>query len=142
MFRNFSSAIDALLAVQEAVESAGKSDYFNGGATCRGCAPLINLFQDNDQVVLTAEIPGVKKEEINLELKRNLLRVFGERDARPPKGAGVHRLERKRMKFDRMVKLPFAVDDEKIDAEYKNGVLKVALPRAEHDKPKNILING
>ncbi len=140
MFGRFSNAMDRMLAVQNAVEAARRNDYFELATTHRGVFPSIDLFQDGEETVLTAEIPGIKKEDINIEIKDNLFRIFGERSLKYPEKASVHRLERRNMKFDRTIKLPVRVETEKVRAEYENGVLVVRLPRAESDKPKLIKV--
>ena len=68
MFR-FSSALDTLLALQEAVEAARTSDFFGLSTTSRGAFPSINLFKDGDNTVLIAEVPGVNKDEIQINSK-------------------------------------------------------------------------
>lgn len=140
MFGRFSNAIDALLAVQEAVEAARRNDYFETGTTARGSYPFIDLFQKGDDVVLTAEIPGMKKDEIKIEIKNNLARISGERKLDYPEQASFHRIERRNVQFDRTIRLPHTVDASKVSAEYRNGVLKIVLPRAESDKPKQIRV--
>jgi len=141
MFGIFSDAIDALLAFQDAVEEARTSDFFGLSTTSRGTGPSINLFQDGDSVVLMAELPGMKKEDIELKIKSDLFTISGERKSQYPEKASFHRIERKNYHFNRSVKLPMQVDADKSQAEYKNGVLKVIMPRAESDKPKMISIN-
>ena len=140
MFR-FSSALDTLLALQEAVEAARTSDYFGRSTTNRGTFPSINLFQDGDNTVIMAEVPGVKKDEIQVQIKDNLITISGERKTDYPEKASVHRVERRGFKFDRTMKLPVKVDVEKVKADYENGIVKIVMPRAESDKPKMIDIN-
>jgi HSP20 family protein len=140
MFRRFSNAFDTLLSVQQALDAARRSDYFEYHTSNRGAYPFINLFQDGYDTILTAEIPGVKKEDINIEVKNNLIRISGKRTAQYPEKSSVHRMERRDVDFDRTLKLPARVDGNKISAEYNNGVLKVVLPRAEEDKPKMIKV--
>lgn len=140
MFGRFSNAFDALLTVQKAVEAAHRNDYFEKSTTSRGTFPFLDLFQQGDDVVLTAEIPGVKKEDIQLEIKDNLFRISGKREIEYPENASFHRVERRNRRFDRTIRLPHKVDSEKVNAEYANGVLKVVLPRAESDKPKQIKV--
>jgi len=141
MFANFADALDTLVRVQNAVEAARRSDYFGHATTQRGSYPFINLFQEGDNVVMTAEVPGLKKEDIKLEIKDNLLRISGNRKVEYPEKASVHRLERRNINFDRTIRMPVRVDQSRISAEYRNGILKVVLPRAESDKPKAIEIN-
>ncbi|MCP4754361.1 MAG: Hsp20/alpha crystallin family protein [Proteobacteria bacterium] len=141
MYRNFSNAINRMLAFQNAVEAARKSDFFGRATTDRGSYPSVNLFQDGDDTVLTAEVPGLRKEDIKLEIKDNLIRLSGKRTNEYPEKSSVHRLERRNVSFDRTLKLPRQIEPGKIAADYKDGVLKVVLPRAERDKPKRIEIN-
>lgn len=140
MFGRFSNAFDTLLAIQQAVDAAHRNDYFERSTTSRGTYPSLDLFQDGDNVVLTAEIPGVKKEEINIEIKDNLFRISGERNLDYPENASFHRVERRARKFDRTIRLPHKVEIEAVKADYQNGVLKVVLPRAAADKPKQIKV--
>jgi len=141
MYASFANTFDRLVKVQNAVEASRRSDYFGQSTTHRSAHPFINLFQDGDNTILTAEVPGLEKEEINLEIKDNLLRLSGKRKVNFPEKASARRLERRNFNFDRTVKLPVQVDAAQINAEYKNGILKVVLPRAESDKPKAIEIN-
>lgn len=140
MFRRFSNAFDTLLTVQQSLDAARRSDYFEYHTSNRGVYPLINLLQDGYDTILTAEIPGVKKEDINLEVKNNLIRISGKRSIDYPEKSSVHRMERKDMSFDRTLKLPARVNASQINAEYKNGVLTVVLPRADEDKPKVVKV--
>ena len=140
MFR-FSSALDTLLALQEAVEAARTSDYFGLSTTSRGTSPSINLFQDGDNTVLMAEVPGVKKDQIQVQIKDNLITVSGERKTDYPEKASVHRVERRGFKFNRTMRLPVKVAVDQVKADFENGILKVVMPRAESDRPKMIDIN-
>jgi len=140
MFGRFSNAFDTLLAVQQAVEAAHRNDYFEGGTTARGSYPFLDLFQDGEDVVLTTEIPGMKKEDIQIEIKDNLFRISGKRNLEYPENASFHRVERSTRNFDRTIRLPHKVELESVKADYQNGVLKVVLPRAESDKPRQIKV--
>ena len=141
MFGRFSNAFDTLLSVQRAVDAANRSDFFEYSTTARGSTPHVNLFKNGESTVLTAEIPGVKKEDIQLEIKDNLLRIMGERKLDYPEKASAHRVERRNLKFDRTLKLPMKVDVSKTKADFENGILKIVLPMAESDKPKQITIS-
>ena len=140
MFR-FSSALDTLLALQDAVEAARTSDYFGINTTSRGTFPSINFFQDGDDTVLVAEVPGMKKDEIQIQIKDSLITLSGERKTDYPEKASVHRMERQGYKFNRTMKLPVKVAIDKVNANYENGVLKIVMPRAESDNPKMIDIH-
>lgn len=137
----FTNAFDTLVKFQNAVEDARRSDFFGGATTQRGAYPPINLFREEDNTIMTVEIPGMKKEEIKLEVKDNLLRISGERKVEFPEKVSAHRRERRDFSFDRTIRLPAKVDAAQITAEYKNGILKVVLPRPASDKPKSIEIS-
>jgi len=141
MYTSFANAFDRLVKFQNAVEAARRSDIFGHATTQRGSYPFINLFQEGDNVIMTAEVPGMNKADIKLEIKDNLLRISGKRKVEYPEKASAHRLERRNIDFDRTIRLPVKVDPALINAEYKNGILKVVLPRSESDKPKAIEIN-
>jgi HSP20 family protein len=140
MFGNFGSAFDTLLRLQEAFESAQTADYFGYNTTCRGVYPSINLFQQGDDTVLTAEIPGLKKSDIKLEIKEDMIRIAGRRSIKFPENASIHRVERGDLDFDRTLKLPAHVDTAKVKAEYNDGILRVLLPGTDQDKPRQISI--
>ena len=137
----FANALDTMLALQRAFDDAKNNDYFGLGTPNRGTYPHVNIFKDGDNSVLTAELAGVEKEDIKIEVKGNLVRLYGERKIQFPKDASVHRVERRNFKFDRTVKLGHRVDMDKIQADYKNGVLKIVMPIAESEKPKEITIS-
>ena len=139
MFGKLSNGLD--IAIQRAVEQARDTNYFQAGTTGRGVYPFINLFEKDGDLVLATELPGVKKEELTLEVREDVLRLAGTRKIDYGKEVSCHRLERKGFSFDRSLKLPFRIEGEKIQAELKDGLLMVFLPRAESDKPKKIIIN-
>ena len=141
MIRGFYDAIDTLLAIQKGVEAARGADYFGLSTTSGGSFPAVNLFKKGEDTVLTAEIPGVKKEDIKLEIKDNLFKVSGERKTDYPDECSAHRLERKNKQFSRTIKLPNKVELSQVSANYEDGILTVVLPQAEADKPQMIQIN-
>ena len=141
MFARFPSAIEALLALQDSVEAARTSDYFGLGTTNRGTFPSVNFFKDGEDTILLAEVPGMKKEDIKLEIKDNMITLSGERKINYPEKASIHRVERRNHRFNRSVRLNTKVDVQNVKADYKDGILKVILPLAESDKPRMIDIN-
>ncbi len=138
MFGKLSSALD--IALQQAVEQAKDANFFEAGTTGRGVYPFINLFEKEGDLVLAAELPGVKKEELILEVREDVLRLAGARKIEYAENCSCHRLERKGLNFDRSIKLPFRIEGGKIQAEFNDGLLMVTLPRAESDKPKQVVI--
>ena len=139
MFGKLSNGLD--IAIQKAVAQARDTNFFEASTTGSGVYPFINLFETEGDLVLATELPGIKKENLILEVREDVLRLAGERKITYEKDCSYHRLERKGVSFDRSVKLPFRVEGGKIQAEFKNGLLTVVLPRAESDKPKQIVIN-
>jgi len=107
-----------------------------------GWSPALDVADDKDNLVVKVELPGMKKEDINLSLHDGVLTVSGERKhEREAKEGGTFRSERYFGKFQRSVTLPSAVDANKVNASYKDGILTVELPKAEEAKPKQIAVN-
>ncbi len=103
--------------------------------------PLINLWAGEDGIVVSAELPGIDPEKVNVSVHKNTLTLSGERPAEKPiEGTQVLRRERFAGRFSRTVTLPFLVDPNQVKARTDAGVLLVHLPRPEADKPKRIQI--
>jgi HSP20 family protein len=102
--------------------------------------PLINMHEDKDTLYVEALAPGVDPESLNLTVVRNVLTVSGEKRRLPGdvKPEAFHRSERATGKFVRNIELPVEVDEGKIHADYRHGLLVVTLPKAERVKPKQI----
>jgi len=108
-----------------------------------GVFPAINAWANEDEEIVTAEIPGVDPSEIDLAIVNDVLTISGERKAVEPNGEmRYHRRERTYGKFSRSIQLAFAVDSSKVSAGYEDGILKVTLPRAEADKPHKITVKS
>jgi HSP20 family protein len=107
-----------------------------------GWSPALDVFDDKDNLVVKAELPGLKKDEINLSLHDGVLTISGERKREVEKKEGESfRSERYFGKFQRSVTLPTAVDSTKVTAGYKDGVLTVELPKSEEAKPRQIAVS-
>ncbi|MGA1868004.1 MAG: Hsp20/alpha crystallin family protein [bacterium] len=105
--------------------------------------PAINIWSGADEALLTAELPGIDAQSIELSISGDTLTLKGERHAEELKDEeSYHRQERPYGKFVRSVKLPFVVDSNKVAAEYANGVLKITLPKAESEKQRKITIKS
>jgi HSP20 family protein len=105
--------------------------------------PAINLWADQDRVLVTADLPGIAPNEIELSLDHGTLTLRGARTPDPIReGEELLRQERLFGRFERHIAMPFAVDATKIAAELKNGVLRVTLPRADADKPRKIAVKA
>jgi len=107
-----------------------------------GWAPAFDVYEEKDNFIVKAELPGMKKEDINVSLHDGNLIISGERqNEAKSEGTEVYRAERFFGKFQRAVSLPVTVAAHKVKADYKEGVLTVTLPKAEEAKPKQIEVN-
>jgi HSP20 family protein len=102
--------------------------------------PPVNLSDDGANYFLRAELPGVSKESLNVTVKGDQLTLEGKRDVRVA-SASYHRRERDGGTFSRTLTLPEAIDGERIEATYKNGVLEVRLPRQPRAQPRRVEIH-
>ena len=101
--------------------------------------PALDAHEDQDKYVVAVEIPGMKKEDMNVSVHDGVLTISGERKGeKDVKEGTVHRRERYYGKFSRSVSLPSAVRADKMNAVYKDGVLTVEIPKAEEAKPKTV----
>ena len=104
-----------------------------------GWTPSIDVYEDKDNVTVQAELPGMKKDEIDVSMVGDTLTISGERKHHEEKKEGeTYRAERYFGRFQRSITLPQRVDAEKIQANYKDGVLTITCPKAEEVKPKQI----
>jgi HSP20 family protein len=102
-------------------------------------APALDVHEDKDQFTVNLELPGLKREDINVHLEDGTLVISGERKVETvAEGTEVHRRERYYGKFSRALTLPTAVAADKVKAAYRDGILTVTLPKAEEAKPKQI----
>jgi HSP20 family protein len=109
----------------------------------RSWAPVVDIYETDDGVVLKAELPGMKKEDVHLEVRDHTLTLSGERKQEEEvKGENFHRMERFYGSFHRAFSLPSTVDTGKVKANMKDGVLEVTLPKAEKAKSKKITIES
>ncbi len=103
-----------------------------------GWTPALDLYQNNDNVVAVVELPGMRKEDIDISLHDGMLTIAGERQSSSSEGENAERTERFSGKFRRSITLPTRVDAGKVSASYKDGILTVTLPKAEEAKPKKV----
>ncbi len=105
-----------------------------------GWTPALDLYQTNDDVVAVVELPGMRKEDLEISLQDGMLTISGERKNESSSQEN-ERTERFVGKFRRSISLPTRVDANKVNASYKDGILTVTLPKAEEVKPKQIPVN-
>ncbi|NOX89965.1 MAG: Hsp20/alpha crystallin family protein [Calditrichaeota bacterium] len=101
--------------------------------------PLMNIEETKDAYKVSVELPGMEKDDIDIQIKDNVLTISGEKKEETKSEEGTfYRRERRYGKFSRSISLPGDVKVDNIEAEYKNGVLTLTLPKAEEAKPKKI----
>ena len=120
------------------LDTASGDAAADGGA---GVFPPLNISQDDDSFYIRAEVPGIKPAEISISALRNRLSISGRREIpREHERVSYHRKERPEGSFDRTVTLPAEVDAERVEARYADGILTLALPKAEQAKPRQITV--
>ena len=110
------------------------------GLTFRSGTPRTNLYEDGDTFEIRAEVPGIAKNDLNVNIQGNYLEISGSRTDDTPDGYKVHRTERGTSTFSRSFTLPDDVDADRVEANLKDGILYLTLPKSEAAKPKQITI--
>jgi HSP20 family protein len=136
-----SDPFHALLSFQQALDTFRDSDWFESGTSGVGAFPPVNVFRKGEDFVAIAEVPGIDKQSIEIQIRGNAIRIAGTKALNYAEKASIHRRERLAGEFDRAITLPFEIDSERVKAECREGILAVYLPRAEKDKPKSITVN-
>jgi len=122
-------------------EDAGRTWRTDEPAATTTWSPSVDIFETEGEIVVKAELPGMDRKDIQLNLENNVLSLRGERKfTKETKDENYHRIERSYGVFSRSFSIPATVDEEKIRADYKDGVLKIMLPKKEQAKPKQIKI--
>jgi HSP20 family protein len=118
------------------------SHLLGGSSAPINAYPAMNLYTGDEGVILTAELPGLEPDELEITVLGETLTLSGSRNMEDvEEDVKYHRRERGQGHFTRTVELPFHVNSEGVEAKFKNGVLHVVLPRAEEDKPRKISVN-
>ncbi len=125
------------------------NQFFQGGTGeeagwgVRTWAPPVDIYETDDALILKAELPGVSKDDVSIEIHQNTLILRGQRKHEAEvKEEHYHRVERAYGTFQRSFMLPTLVDQEHVQATYTDGVLELRLPKSEAAKPKRIAITG
>lgn len=117
------------------------SRFFNEPAAARPWCPAVDISEHENALVLSADIPGVKMEDIEIKLEQGTLTLSGSREfKKQEEKGGYHRIERSYGSFHRAFSLPDTVDTDKVEASFDNGVLTITLPKKELAKPRTIKV--
>jgi HSP20 family protein len=104
-------------------------------------SPAVDIYETEDEVVVKAELPEVNQKDIDVQIENSTLTLRGERKFnKETKKENFHRIERAYGSFSRSFTLPSTIDQEKIRADYKDGILKISMPKREETKPKQIKV--
>ena len=117
------------------------SSFGRTGQLFTGWSPALDLYESGDHFVAVAELPGMRKEDIDISLHDGTLTISGERRRESTNGETAQRSERYVGTFRRSIALPTRVDATKVSAIYQEGILNVTLPKAEEAKPKQIQVS-
>jgi HSP20 family protein len=122
-------------------EDAGRGWRGDEPAATTSWSPAVDIYETESDITVQAELPGVARKDITLNIEKNVLTLKGERRfEKETKQENYHRIERAYGGFSRSFSIPAIVDEEKIKADYNDGILKIVLPKREQVKPKQIQI--
>jgi HSP20 family protein len=131
---------DALTSFQQALDAYRTSGWLDSSVSGGGAYPPVNVFRKGDDFIIIAELPGVKKSDLDVQVKGRTIRLAGAKTVSYPEKAALHRRERLAGRFDRAVTMPVEINADRVKAEYRDGVLALFLPPAESEKPKSIKV--
>jgi len=139
-FRELSTVQDRMNKLfEDVMKPPYRSDE---GLATSAWAPAVDIYETDKEIVMKAELPEMQEKDIDIKVEDNILSITGERRMeKEVKEENYHRIERAYGSFNRSFTLPRTVDRENIKAAYKDGVLKVTLPKKEEVKPKQIKID-
>ncbi len=137
--RGLQDEMNRLFSSSFSRSNAGEGDQIMRGAW----NPSVDIFENQNQIVLEAELPGIKPEDVEISIENNVLTLHGERKfEKKDEGDNFHRVERSYGSFTRSFTLPPTVSSENAIAEFENGVLRLTLAKREEAKPRRIEIKG
>jgi HSP20 family protein len=123
-------------------DSFGRATTREDALTTASFVPPVDIYEDEQNITLKLEVPGIDQKDIDVRLENNTLTVRGERKfEKEEKEENFHRVERRYGSFYRAFTLPNTVDSDNVNAEYENGVLKIKLAKKAEAKPKQIKVN-
>jgi HSP20 family protein len=131
---------DALTSFQQALDTYRTSGWLDSSVSGGGAYPPVNVFRKGQDFIIITELPGVKKSDLDVQVKGRTIRLAGAKTVSYPDKAGLHRRERLAGRFDRAVTMPVEINADGVKAEYRDGVLALFLPPAQSEKPKSIKV--
>jgi HSP20 family protein len=140
MAMQWTDPFEALFDLQQAMDAFRESRWLEPGPSGAGAYPPLNVFRKGEDIVILAEVPGLKKADLEVQIRGSTVRIAGSKSVEYPEAAGAHRRERLAGRFDRAVTIPVEIDADGVKAECRDGLLALFLPRAERDKPKSIKV--
>lgn len=137
--KRFADSVPEMINLQREINRL----FSNAGQATTLDYPAINVWEKDDNLIVTTELPGIDPEKIDISVTGSTLTLSGTSMADPIKeGETYLRQEREVGNFQRNFQLPFQVDSKKIEARYEKGILQIILPRLKEDLPKKIKINS
>ncbi len=133
--------LDRFFNIREDFDSVMKDFLkgFSGPVSSRGLYPLADVKEDDDKYTVTVEVPGIDKKDLKIKIKKNSLLVEGEKKEETKEESESYlRVERSYGNFRRAFSFASDLDEKKVNAEFKDGILTVTLPKTEKEKPKEI----
>jgi HSP20 family protein len=137
--KRFADSVPEMIDLQREINRL----FYNVGQSMTLEYPAVNVWEKEDRLIVTTELPGVDPENINISVTGTILTISGMSKADSIKeGETYLRQERELGNFQRNIQLPFQIDSKEVEAKYEKGILKITLPRIKEDLPKKIKINS
>ena len=138
-FRNVAALQDRINRIFD--ESFSRTADLEDDISMSAWKPLVDIYETDEAIILKAELPGIKKEDVSVEVKDNILTLKGERaEEKEIKEKTYYRKERAFGTFNRAFNLQHRIQPDKIKARFKDGVLEIEIPKPEEEKPKQITV--
>ena len=138
-FRNVAALQDRINRIFE--ESFSRTADLDDDISMSAWKPLVDIYETDESIILKAELPGIKKDDVSVEVKDNVLTLKGVRtEEKEIKEKNYYRKERAFGTFSRAFNLQHRIQPDKIKARFKDGVLKIEIPKPEEEKPKQITV--
>jgi HSP20 family protein len=136
----FRDPSDNLFQFQQALDAFRTSGWLASGPSGGGAYPPLNVFRKGDDIVVITEVPGIRKSDLEIQVKGNTIRIAGSKSVPYGDTGALHRRERLSGRFDRAITVPVEIDADQVKADCRDGILALYLARAERDKAKSITV--